>query len=147
MKKDIRYVPSCEDVIEGMLDLACVGPSDVVYDLGSGDGRVVIAAARRGARAVGIELDRALVELSRADAEEAGVRAEFRLGSFFEEEIRDATVVTLYVHQSVNLKLLPRLRRELRRGTRVVSQLFDMGVWQPASMSVVGGKPLFLWII
>ena len=147
MKKDIRYVPSCEGVIEAMLDMTCVGPSDVVYDLGSGDGRVVIAAARRGARAVGIELDRALVEFSRADAEEAGVQAEFRLESFFEAEIRDATVVILYVHQSVNLRLLPRLRRELCKGTRVLSQAFDMGTWQPTSITVVEGQLLFLWII
>lgn len=150
---EIPFVPTPPEVVSEMLDMADVGPGDVLYDLGSGDGRVVIEAALRGARGVGIEIDTALVEKSRARAREAGVseRADFRLADLFEADFTDATVVTLYVFEEVNLALRPRLL-ELAPGTRVVSHEFGMGRWRPdRSWTVVrptgSEHGVHLWVI
>lgn len=146
---DVPFVPTPEEVVEGMLDLAQVTERDIVYDLGSGDGRIVLAAARRGARAVGIELDAALVAESRASARKAGLesRATFLHGDLFEADLSEATVVTLYLRSLVNLELRPKLLRELRPGTRVVSHDFTMGDWKADRKMVLGGKPVYLWLI
>jgi len=133
-----------------MLKLAGVGPGDTVYDLGSGDGRIVIAAAKEfGAHGVGIEIDEALIEQSKANAEKAGVAnlVRFERGDLFEADIHDATVVTLFLLSSVNLRLKPKLLRELRPGTRVVSQTFQMGDWKPEAQANVVGGILYLWKI
>jgi hypothetical protein len=137
-----------------MLDLAGVADTDVVYDLGSGDGRIVIAAARRGARGVGVELDSILVQESRASADSAGVaaRADFRQADLFATDLRPATVVTLYLGRELNLRLRPIFLRDLRPGTRVVSQAFDMGDWPPDSVVTVRSRevaatPIHLWVI
>ena len=133
-----------------MLDLARVGRGDVLYDLGSGDGRIPIAAAKRyGIRAVGIELDARLVEVARANAERAGVaqRVEFRHADALKADIAEASVVTLFLFRELNLKLRPKLRSELRPGARVVSHRFDMGDWTPEATVAVDGHPLFLWRI
>ena len=152
--RDVGFVATPMSLVTGMLDLAAVGDSDVVYDLGSGDGRIVIAAARRGARGVGIELDPALVEESRASADTAGVgpRTEFRRADLFATDLRPATVVTLYLGRELNLRLRPVFLRHLRPGTRVVSQAFDMGDWQPDSVVTVRSRevaatPIHLWVI
>ena len=149
MKKDIRYVPSNPEVIEAMLDLAWAGPGDVVYDLGSGDGRVVIAAAQRGCTALGVDIDLRLVERSRLNAEEAGVadRAKFLHQSFQDTPLRPASVVFLYLFHSINRGLKPRLLKELKPGSRILSQNFDMGDWEPNQILDFEGKLLFLWIV
>jgi tRNA A58 N-methylase Trm61 len=136
-------------VVRAMLDLAGVAPEDVVYDLGSGDGRMVIAAAREfGARGVGIEIDPMLVDLARRNAAEAGVadKVEFRVGNMYEADVRAATVVTLFLHPRPNLKLRPKLRAELRPGARVVSYIWDMGDWRPdETRRVDRRRRIFLW--
>lgn len=144
------YVSSPRPVVDSMLSLAGVGEDDIVYDLGSGDGRIPIIAARKyGARGVGIEIKQRLVDSARARAREAGVadRVEFRREDLFEADIGDATVVTLYLLPSANLKLRPKLFRELSPGTRVVSHDFHMEEWIPESTTDLGGKLLYLWRI
>ncbi len=146
---DVPYVPTPEPVVEKMLDLAKVGPNDVVYDLGSGDGRIVILAAQRGARAVGVDIDPQRVREARANAQRANVgdRAEFRQGNLFDVNLAPASVVTLYLLPGVNLKLKPKLLKELRPGTRIVSHSFDMGDWKPAKTADVDGRKVHLWIV
>jgi SAM-dependent methyltransferase len=145
---DIHFVPTPEEVVEAMLRLAEVGPDDIVYDLGSGDGRIPIAAARRfGARGVGIDLDPKLVAQATRTAREAGVadRVTFVEADIFDADISKATVVTLYLLTSINERLRPKLQKELRPGTRIVSHQFRMGDWQPDREIVVDYRPLFLW--
>jgi SAM-dependent methyltransferase len=145
---DIHYVPTPPHVVDGMLELAEITAEDTVYDLGSGDGRIVIAAARTyGARGVGIELDPKLVEQARRNARQAGVadRVRFIEGDIFEEDIAPATVVTLYLLSSINEKLRPRLLRDLRPGTRIVSHWFRMGDWEPDVSATVDKHPVWLW--
>ena len=147
---DIFFAPTRQTVVEGMLRLARVTPDDVVYDLGSGDGRIVVIAAQKfGARGVGIELDPKLVALSRELAAESvvGDRVTFVEGDLFTTNISPATVVTLYLSESLNLDLEPKLRNELRKGSRIVSHQFRMGRWQPDETRVVEGEELFLWVV
>src|SRR5262245_40854388 len=131
---DIFFVPTWEPVVYRMLELAAVTKDDVIYDLGSGDGRIVILAAQKyGARGVGIELNPKLVEISRQVAQEAQVadRVRFIEGDLFTADISAATVVTLFLSQSVNDELEPKLRHELKPGTRIVSHQFGIGRWAP----------------
>jgi SAM-dependent methyltransferase len=152
---DVPYVQTPTDVVTEMLKLAAVKADDVVYDLGSGDGRIVIAAARDfGARGVGIEIDPSLVALSAESARRAGVgdRVTFRSDDFFETDLSDATVVTLYLSRSINQRLRPKLLRELRPGARIVSHNFDMGdEWIPNQTKQVPSRDrlatVFLWVI
>jgi SAM-dependent methyltransferase len=147
---DVPYQPTPAPVVSAMLNLAAVGPNDVVYDLGSGDGRIVIAAAKEfGARGVGVEIDPGLVSDARAAAKAAGVgeRTQFIEQDLFSADIANATVVMLYLWPEVNLKLRPKLFSELKPGTRVVSHSHDMGDWQPDKAVTVQGKRLFLWVI
>ena len=149
-ESDVPYVPSPEPVVDRMLALATVDETDVVYDLGSGDGRIVIRAARKhGARGVGIEIDPDLVEKARKNAEEAGVAnlVEFRQGDLFAADISEATVVTLYLLPSVNQKLRPILFEQLSPGTPVVSHDFDMGRWAPDRTVDLEGDTIYLWSI
>ena len=131
--------------------LADVKRTDVVYDLGSGDGRIVIAAARKyGARGVGIEIDAALVQKATENAAAAGVsdRVRFVTQNLFTSDLSEATVVTLYLLQSINERLRPKFVRELKPGTRVVSHVFNMGPeWPPLKSAVVDGRQIFLWTI
>ena len=146
--RDVRFEPTSMPVVRTMLELAAVGPQDIVYDLGSGDGRIPITAAKEfGARGVGIEIDPALVARAEANAREAGVadRVEFRLGDMYAVDVRPATVVTLFLHPEPNLKLRPRLRADLRPGARVVSYMWDMGDWRPDDERQVGRRRIFLW--
>jgi protein-L-isoaspartate O-methyltransferase len=148
---DVVYVPTPQPVVEAMLALADVKFSDVVYDLGSGDGRIVITAARKyGARGIGVEIDPALVKKATDNAAAAGVadRVRFVTGNLFTAEIGDATVVTLYLLQSINERLRPRLVRELKPGTRIVSHVFNMGPeWPPQRTEMIGASRIFLWTI
>lgn len=132
--QDVRYEPTPMSVVREMLQMAGVGPQDVVYDLGSGDGRMVITAAREfGARGVGIEIDPRLVERARENARDAGVtkRVEFLQGDMYAADLTSATVVTLFLHPDPNIKLRPILREQLRPGSRIVSYIWDMGDWKP----------------
>lgn len=146
---DVIYVPTPQPVVEAMLELAQVKASDVVYDLGSGDGRIVITAAKKyGARAVGVEMDAALVKKARENAAAAGVsgRVRFVHQDLFTTSLRPASVVTLYLLQSINERLRPKLVRELKPGSRVVSHVFNMGPeWPPEQTVTVGNSRVFLW--
>lgn len=146
---DVPYEPTSPEIVQAMLRLGRVRPDDVVYDLGCGDGRIVIEAARLGARGVGVDLDPERIREARANARAAGVegRVELRLGDLFEADVRPATVVMLYLWPEVNLRLRPKLLAELRPGTRVVSHTHDMGEWRPRETVVVSGHRLYLWII
>ena len=147
---DIFFAPTRQTIVDGMLRLAKVTADDVVYDLGSGDGRIVVIAAQKyGARGVGIELDPKLVALSRelAVASEVSDRVAFVEGDMFTTDLSPATVVTLYLSESLNLDLEPKLRNELRKGARIVSHQFPMGRWKPDETRVVDGAQLFLWIV
>lgn len=149
-EKDVPYVPTTPEVVARMLELAELKQDDVLYDLGSGDGRIVIAAAQEyKVRAVGIDIDPALVNESRANAREAGVDglATFREGDLFEEDIGEATALTMYLLQDVNLRLRPRLLRELRPGTRIVSHAFDLGEWEPDETVYEGASVLYKWTV
>lgn len=147
------FVPTPVDVVERMLVLANVGPDDVVYDLGCGDGRIVImAAARFGARGVGVDIDPVLVDRARELARDAGVeaRVQFRVQDALEVDVSDATVVTLYLLSASNLKLRPRLTSQLRPGTRIVSHNFSMGDWEPDAIDAFrdatdAPRTLYLW--
>ena len=150
VEADVPFVVTPENTVQGMLELAGVSESDVVYDLGSGDGRIPITAAERyGARGVGIEIKPDLVQRARKRAKLAGVsdRVEFRRQDIFKADFSDATVVTMYLFPEVNLRLRPMLFEQLEPGTRVVSHSFDMNGWEPDSTVNVDGDILYLWTI
>jgi precorrin-6B methylase 2 len=153
---DVPFVATHIDIVHRMLELARVTKDDVVCDLGSGDGRIVIAAAKRyGARGIGVEIDPALIEEARQNADSAGVGhlVEFRQGDLFQADIGDATVITLFLGPALNERLRPKLFAELRPGTRIVSHFFEMGDWQPDSSLLVewgeapSESPLHLWVL
>ena len=147
----VRYEPSPPDVVQAMMDLAAVKAGDVVYDLGCGDGRIVIEAAKLGARAVCVDIDPVRIAEAQQNARRAGVaeRIQFRNDDLFAVELRDATVVMLFLSQEFNDKLRPRLQA-LPRGTRIVSHWHNMGDWKPdKSLRIPGGwrdHPVFLWV-
>jgi len=152
---DVAYEPTPDEVVAQMLDLARVGLGDVVYDLGCGDGRIVIAAIRdrRAARGVCVDIDPRLIDEARRNAARAGVaeHIEFRLQDLFQTKLADATVVTLFLSPDLNRKLRPKLTGELKPGTRIVSYMHDMGNWAPISTrnveSAYGPSKLYLWVI
>jgi len=148
--QDVPFLETPDYAVDAMLELAQVTQADVVYDLGSGDGRIVIAAARdRGASAVGIESDPELVELSRVNAREAGVgdRVLFVEADLFDSDFHEATVVALYLLPKVNRKLRPLLEQQLAPGTRVVSHRFEIPGWTPSKRIKVGGRVLLLYTV
>ena len=146
---DVIYVPTPQEVVDGMLKLAKVGKNDVVYDLGCGDGRIVVAAARLGARSVGIDIDPIRIREAAENIRVAGVgdRAKLIEGDLFATDISEATVVTLYLLSRLNLKLRPKLLKELRPGTRIVSHAFDMDDWKPQRTESVGSSTIYLWTV
>jgi SAM-dependent methyltransferase len=146
---DVVFVPTPDEVVKEMMDLAKVKPGDVVYDLGCGDGRLVIAAAKRGAaKAVGVDIDPDRIREAWANAREQGVadKVAFIEGDLFEMDFSDADVVTLYLLPDLNLKLRPKLLA-LKPGTRIVSHAFDMGDWKPEITQVVDGRDVFAWTV
>jgi SAM-dependent methyltransferase len=152
--QEVPFVPTPYEVVHAMLELGAVAKDDVVYDLGSGDGRIVIAAARDfGARGVGIEIDPRLVAESLRWARRAGVaeRVRFVQQDFFQTDLSPATVVTLFLSREVNARLRPKLLRELRAGARIVSHRHDLGDWAPERQLrlEVGGVPhnIYLWVV
>ena len=147
---DVIFVPTPNDIVETMLRMAAVTKQDTVYDLGCGDGRIVITAAQRyGARGVGIDIDPERVAEATQNVAKAGVadRVKILRGDLFEADISAATVVTLYLLTDLNLKLRPKLLRDLKPGTRVVSHAFAMGDWKPERTTEVSGTTVYLWRI
>ncbi|MGD0199478.1 MAG: class I SAM-dependent methyltransferase [Bryobacteraceae bacterium] len=147
---DVPYVPTSQELVVAMLKLADVRPGDTVYDLGCGDGRIVVAAAKQfGARAVGVDINPQRISEANENARQAGVadKVKFIEGNLFDADIHEATVVTLYLLPNVNLRLRPKLLQELRPGTRVVSHSFDMDDWKPDQEIEVNNTRLLLWVI
>ena len=148
---DVIFVPTPPEVVAAMLKVAKVGKGDVVYDLGSGDGRIPIAAVKDfgAARATGIDIDPQRIKEATANLQKAGVgdRVRFLNQDLFTTNLSEATVVTLYLLPSLNLKLLPKLKAELKPGTRIVSHAFDMGDWVPEQTIDVDGRKVYFWTI
>ena len=147
--KDVPYVPTREDVVAEMLRMAAVTDKDIVYDLGCVDGRIVTTAAKEyGARGIGIDIDPVRIRESRENAEKSGVtdRVRFIEGNLFDADLSQATVVTMYLLPSVNMKLRPKLEA-LRPGTRIVSHNYDLGDWAPTEQKQIGTHSVFLWVI
>ena len=147
---EVPYVSTPRVIVDEIIRLAGVKATDVVYDLGCGDGRLVIEAARKaGCRGVGVDIDGELVALSRRNAVAAGVdgRVRFELRDFFETDIREATVMLIFLYTHVNLRLRPKILGEMQPGSRLVSHMFDMGDWRPDYSTRVGSRPLYLWVI
>jgi ribosomal protein L11 methylase PrmA len=149
-RPDVIYVPTPQDVVDDMLRLANVRKGDRHYDLGSGDGRIAITAAKRyGVRATGIDIDPERIKEATANAKKAGVEklVDFRQEDLFKADFRDATIITLYLLPDLNLKLRPRLWAELKPGTRIVSHQFDMGDWEPEKKLEMGGRTVYFWTV
>ena len=149
-EKDVPYVPTREEVVNGMLKLADVKRGDVLYDLGCGDGRIVVTAAQKfGTRGVGIDIDPQRIKEANDNAQKAGVadKVKFVEQDLFDASIADATVVTLYLLPSVNLKLRPKLLKDLKPGTRIVSHSFDMGDWKAEKEVEVDGERIYFWTV
>jgi len=148
---DVIFVPTPPEVVAAMLKVAKVGKGDIVYDLGSGDGRIPIAAVKDfgAARATGIDIDPQRIKEATANLQKAGVgdRVRFLNQDLFTTNLSEATVVTLYLLPSLNLKLLPKLKAELKPGTRIVSHAFDMGDWVPEQTLDVDGRKVYYWTI
>ncbi len=145
---DVIYVPTPQDVVDAMLKLAQVHSGDVVYDLGCGDGRIVATAAKQyGVRGVGIDINPERIAEAKETLKQFGVtnRVTLRNEDLFEADIKEASVVTLYLLTSLNIKLRPKLWRDLKPGTRIVSHSFDMGDWKPEKEMVVSGHTIYLW--
>jgi SAM-dependent methyltransferase len=146
---DVPYVPTPPEVVERMLQMGDVGPNDFVIDLGSGDGRIAIAAAKKGARALGVDIDPQRIREAHENARKAGVedKVAFRREDLFETRIGEATVLTMYLLPDVNMRLRPRILGELKPGTRVVSHAFDMVDWKPDQHDKIGHRQVFMWIV
>ena len=147
---DVIFVPTPQEVVEDMLRLADVKKGDVLYDLGSGDGRIAVTAAKKyGIRATGIDIDPERIKEANENAKKAGVTklVEFRQEDLFKARFKDATVVTLYLLPDLNVKLRPRLLAELKPGTRIVSHQFDMGDWAPDKKLESNGRTVYFWTI
>jgi len=147
---DVIFVPTPTDVVRAMLTLAKIAPGDVVYDLGSGDGRIPIAAAKSfGAHGVGIDIDPERTREATANARASGVadKVTFRTGDVLTADIRPATVVMVYMSPSFLARLKPKLMNELKPGTRVVSHAFGIGDWKPQQTVMVSGRPIYLWVV
>jgi precorrin-6B methylase 2 len=148
---DVIFVATPEEVVEAMLEVAKVGPNDVLYDLGSGDGRIPITAAQKYkiTRGVGIDIDPQRIQEANANLAKAGVgdRVKFMNADLFETDLSDATVVTLYLLPALNLKLLPKLLKEVKPGTRIVSHAFDMGSWKPEKSLKIEHRDVYFWTI
>lgn len=147
---DVIFVPTPQDVVEEMLKMASVRKGDVLYDLGSGDGRIAVTAAKKyGIRAVGIDIDPERIREATENARKAGVGnlVQFRREDLFKADFSEATVVTLYLLPDLNVKLRPRLWQELKPGTRVVSHQFDMADWKPEKQLELNGRTIYFWTI
>ncbi|HEY0094085.1 MAG TPA: methyltransferase domain-containing protein [Archangium sp.] len=147
---DVPYVPTPQTVVDAMLEVADVKPGDVLYDLGSGDGRIVVTAAQRfGVRGVGIDINPERIQEAEANAKAAGVEqlTEFRQEDLFKADFGEATVVTMYLLPSVNNRLKPKLLNDLKPGTRIVSHAFDIEGWEPERVVEADGRTIYFWVV
>jgi ribosomal protein L11 methylase PrmA len=147
---DVIFVPTPQEVVEDMLRLANVQKGDVLYDLGSGDGRIAITAARKyGIKATGIDIDPERIREANENAKKAGVTnlVQFRQENLFTADFRDATVITLYLLPDLTVKLRPKLWNELKPGTRIVSHQFEMGAWKPEKRLESNGRTIYFWTV
>ena len=147
---DVIFVPTPQEVVDAMLKLAKVGPYDIVYDLGSGDGRIPITAAKTyGARGVGIDIDPQRIREANENLKQAGVgdKVKFLNQDLFTTPIGEATVVTMYLLPTLNVKALPKLNAELKPGTRVVSHAFDIEGYPPQQTINVNGRTVYMWTV
>src|SRR5688500_114315 len=148
---DVIFVPTPHEVVDAMLKVAKVGKDDVLYDLGSGDGRIPITAAQKYgiARGIGIDINPQRIKEANENLRKArvGERVRFVNADLFESDLSEATVITLYLLPELNLKLLPKLLKEVKPGTRIVSHAFDMGTWKPEQSLDVGGRKVYFWTI
>jgi ribosomal protein L11 methylase PrmA len=151
VEKDVPYVPTPTEVVEAMLKVGSVRPGEIHYDLGCGDGRIVVMAVEKFgvARATGYDIDPERIKEANENAKKAGVseKTRFVLGNLFEADFRDADIVTLYLLPAVNLKLRPKLLKDLKVGSRIVSHQFDMGEWQPEKKISVDGRTVYMWTV
>ncbi len=149
-RPDVIYVPTPDEVVEAMLQVAKVTKNDVIYDLGCGDGRIPVTAAKKfGARGVGIDIDPQRIKEANENVQKNGVGDKVKIlqADLFEVDLSEATVVTLYLLPSLNQKLMPKLMKELKPGTRIVSHAFDMGDWKPEQELDVNGRKVYYWTI
>ncbi len=149
-RPDVIYVPTPEAVVEAMLQVAGVTKNDIVYDLGCGDGRIPVTAAKKyGARGIGIDIDPERIKEANENVQKNNVGNLVKIvqGDLFEQDLSQATVVTLYLLPSLNVKLMPKLMKELKPGTRIVSHAFDMGDWKPEKELDVEGRKVYFWTI
>ena len=149
-RPDVIYVPTPEAVVEAMLQVANVTKNDIVYDLGCGDGRIPVTAAKKyGATGVGIDIDPQRIKEAKENVAKNNVGDKVTIvqGDLFEQDLSKATVVTLYLLPSLNVKLMPKLMKELKPGTRIVSHAFDMGDWKPEKELDVEGRKVYFWTI
>lgn len=149
-RPDVIYVPTPQNVVEAMLKMAKVKKGDVLYDLGSGDGRIPITAAKMyGVRGTGIDIDPERIAEAKANAQKEGVAnlVTFKQADLFTSDFSDATVITLYLLDSLNEKLRPKLLAELKPGTRIVSHAFRMGDWKPEASENIDGRMIYFWTV
>ena len=149
-RPDVIFVPTPEEVVEAMLQVANVTKNDVLYDLGCGDGRIPVAAAKKyGARGVCVDIDPQRIKEATENVQKNDVAGQVKVvqGDLFEQDLSPATVVTLYLLPSLNVKLMPKLKKELKPGTRIVSHAFDMGDWKPEKEMDVNGRKVYYWTI
>jgi SAM-dependent methyltransferase len=148
-KLDVIYVPTPQEVVDRMLDIAEVKPGDFVIDFGCGDGRMVVSAAKRGARGYGVDINPVRIREANENARKAGVtdKVEFKVANLFEEDLSKADVMAMYLLTDINLRLRPKILDTMKPGTRIVSHAFDMGDWEPDQRDVVSGKQIFFWIV
>lgn len=147
---DVPYVPTTQEVVDAMLELAKVNGNDVLYDLGCGDGRIVVTAAQKyGATGTGVDIDPDRIREANANARAANVtdKVKFVEGNLFEMDLSEATVVTLYLLPRINMKLRPQLLKQLKPGTRIVSHAFDMGDWEPDQVVSVNNSTIYFWTV
>ncbi len=147
VKRDVVYVPTPQEVVNRMMDMVAVKPTDFVMDLGCGDGRMVVTAAQRGARGFGVDIDPQRIKEANENAEAAKVtdKVTFKVGNLFAESIEKADVLAMYLLTELNLRLRPKILSEMKPGSRVVSHAFDMGEWEPDAHDVVDGKQIYMW--
>lgn len=149
-KLDVIYVPTPQAVVDRMLEMAEVKPTDFVIDLGCGDGRMVITAAKKyGARGYGVDIDPARIEEANANAQQAGVadKATFKIADLFQEDISKATVMTMYLLNDINLRLRPKILEDLKPGSRIVSHAFTMGDWEADQQDTVDSRNIYFWYV
>lgn len=146
---DVIYVPTPQEVVDRMLDMAEVKPGDFMIDFGCGDGRMVVSAAKRGARGYGVDINPVRIKEANENAKKAGVtdRVEFKIANLFEEDLSKADVMAMYLLTDINLRLRPKILSDMKPGSRIVSHAFDMGDWEPDQKDVVAGKQVFFWVV